>query len=54
MNDRNNEVYALQVAHQAGVAPPIYAVFNNGVVCGFAPGNMIQWEAMWKDDNIAR
>ncbi len=52
--DRQQEVISLQVAHEAGVAPPVYAIFDNGIVCGYAPGKMLQWEQMWDDKHIAK
>ena len=36
--DRNKEFLSIQVAQAAGCHAPIYAVFNNGVVCKYIPG----------------
>ncbi len=37
----------MQVAYAAGCTPPIYAVFNNGLVIGFAPGRTLNYEDMF-------
>ena len=34
--DRDNEVMGHQVAHAAGCGMPLVALFENGLVCGFA------------------
>ncbi len=40
-DDREYEVMGMQVAHKIGVAQPVYAIFNNGVVYKYATGRTL-------------
>ena len=40
--DRNYEVMALQAAGQIGVAQPVYALYKNGIVYGYATGRTVE------------
>ena len=39
--DRDNEVMGLQIAGRIGVAKPVYAIYKNGIVYGYATGRTV-------------
>ena len=51
--DRNRELYGMQVANVAQVSEPLHIIFNNGLVYGYAPGELGFWSMLW-DDQLAR
>ncbi|EDV29393.1 uncharacterized protein TRIADDRAFT_51652 [Trichoplax adhaerens] len=44
--DRQKEIDNMLLLHNAGCAPPLYAIFNNGLCYGFVVGQPLQWQQM--------
>ena len=51
--DRERELFGLQIGHSAGITEPVFAIFDNGMVYGYAPGSPMKWGCLW-DENISR
>ena len=42
--DRNREKLNMKLMHEAGLAPPLFASFKNGLCYGFTPGKPIDYD----------
>lgn len=51
--DRNLEVRNMKTMHKAGLTPPVYCTFENGLCYGYAPGEVLD-EKMVRDPTISR
>ncbi len=51
--EAKQEEFALRVAHASGCCKPLYAIFDNGFVIGYAQGRLITWNELW-DPHIAK
>ena len=46
--DRDQEVVALLTMYKAGLSPPIYCQFTNGLCYGFVPGRVVELEELYQ------
>ena len=51
--DREKEFLGVQIGFAAGITQPVFAIFDNGIVYGYAPGSPMKWGCLW-DDDISR
>lgn len=51
--NRHMELCAMQAAHSAGLAQQLHVIFTNGLVYGYAPGQVGRWALLW-DDHLSR
>ena len=51
--DRDYEVMGLQIAARIGVAQPVYALYKNGIVYGYATGRTVEPNDL-KDPKVIR
>lgn len=51
--DRKIEIRNMLIMHQAGLSPPLYCSFKNGICYGYTPGRVLDLQ-MVRDEQISR